>query len=365
MSKISKNKKYLELEGVRVYINKKDNTIQLISTDEDLTGKPFQITLNQGTPSEQSLRELLVEKGMVNEVIDPFYSIPKHIKYPKTRGFKNVDTDTDDKWNLVPIGVTTNKEPVCLDLKENPNTLIAGLPGGGKTVALKNILIHTLKDEEKWKIAAIDLRKIELNYLTPYANSVLGIARQSDDAENLLNHIQGIIKDRKIQMATQEINNYRDLKNEKGKPVPSIMLAIDAADELLFGKNLSLNDNNDYWAAKKALIHHLLQQILEEGAYAGVYTTLNISHPEDLDPKFKKLFGTLMNVGGLDGFGFMELFNQRFSDKAQERLTTGQSLLKSESVIVNETRKTFTEKELLPFQIYYSSDDLKTELSIK
>lgn len=365
MSKISKNKKYLELEGVRVYVNPKDNTIQIISTDEDLTGKPFQITLNQGTPSEQSLREILVEKKMVEETIDPFYSIPKHIKYPKTRGIKNIETSNEENWNLVPIGVTSNKEPVCLDLKENPNTLIAGRPGGGKTVALKNILIHTLKDEEKWKIAAIDLRKIDLNYLVPYTDSVLGIARKLEDAVTLLDYIKEIIQDRKIKMATQGVTNYRDLKDENGNPVPSIMLAIDAADELLFNKHFLHQNNNDYWVSIKTLTHNLLKQILKEGSYAGIYTIINISNPEDLDLGFKEFFGTVMNVGGLDGFGFMELFNQRLLNEAHKRLTTGQSLLQSKSVIVNGTRKLLTEKELLPFQIYYSSDDLKSELSIK
>jgi len=65
MSKISENKKYLTLEGVRVSYRPKDNTIHLTSIDEDLAAEGFHLTLKQGSDSENILRSLLLEKGLI------------------------------------------------------------------------------------------------------------------------------------------------------------------------------------------------------------------------------------------------------------------------------------------------------------
>jgi hypothetical protein len=65
MSKISENKKYLTLEGVRVSYRPKDNTIHLTSIDEDLAAEGFHLTLKQGSDSESILRSLLLEKGLI------------------------------------------------------------------------------------------------------------------------------------------------------------------------------------------------------------------------------------------------------------------------------------------------------------
>lgn len=93
MSKTPKNKKYLELQGVRIYHNKKDNSIQLISTDPDLTGKPFHITLNHGTETEKSIRELLIEKEIITtEQSDPQLSIPEQVYNPYLQGISGTPT---------------------------------------------------------------------------------------------------------------------------------------------------------------------------------------------------------------------------------------------------------------------------------
>jgi hypothetical protein len=65
MSKISENKKYLTLEGVRVSYRPKDDTIHLTSIDEDLAAEGFHLTLKQGSDSESILRSLLLEKGLI------------------------------------------------------------------------------------------------------------------------------------------------------------------------------------------------------------------------------------------------------------------------------------------------------------
>lgn len=144
MSIVSKNKKFVELDGVRIFHDKKSNSISLISTDEDLVGKPFKITLHRGSESEETLRELLRDSGVISReafFYDPFVSLatlPKFVKRP------NFGTE----WvkELMPIGVSANSkmelERVELDLSVTPHTLITGKTGLGMSNFIENIMAH-------------------------------------------------------------------------------------------------------------------------------------------------------------------------------------------------------------------------------
>ena len=58
MSKLSKNGKYVVLDSARISYDSSTNTIRLTAKDDDLS-KGFAVTLNTGTETEQSARELL------------------------------------------------------------------------------------------------------------------------------------------------------------------------------------------------------------------------------------------------------------------------------------------------------------------
>lgn len=59
--------RYLTLEDVRVSYKHKDDTIHLTSADPDIPNGSFYITLNRDTPTEEALRELLIEHGYIKE----------------------------------------------------------------------------------------------------------------------------------------------------------------------------------------------------------------------------------------------------------------------------------------------------------
>jgi len=59
--------RYLTLEDVRVSYKHKDDTIHLTSADPDIPNGSFYITLNRDTPTEEALRELLIERGYIKE----------------------------------------------------------------------------------------------------------------------------------------------------------------------------------------------------------------------------------------------------------------------------------------------------------
>jgi MinD-like ATPase involved in chromosome partitioning or flagellar assembly len=61
------HKKYVTIENVRAFYKKKDDTIHLSSTDEDVQmDGGFHLKLSRGTQIESTVRELLIEKGVIN-----------------------------------------------------------------------------------------------------------------------------------------------------------------------------------------------------------------------------------------------------------------------------------------------------------
>lgn len=69
MSKTDENKKYVTLENVRVSYLKKNDTIHITTTDPDVQAGGFHLTLNKGTQTEETLRDLLSEQGVIRDDI--------------------------------------------------------------------------------------------------------------------------------------------------------------------------------------------------------------------------------------------------------------------------------------------------------
>jgi MinD-like ATPase involved in chromosome partitioning or flagellar assembly len=67
MSKTDENKKYVTLENVRVSYLKKNDTIHITTTDPDVQAGGFHLTLNKGTQTEETLRDLLSEQGVIRD----------------------------------------------------------------------------------------------------------------------------------------------------------------------------------------------------------------------------------------------------------------------------------------------------------
>lgn len=282
MSKTPRNKKYLELEGIRVYYDKSDDSIQLIAADPDLKGKPFHITLNHGTDTERSIRYLLVQKGVISK--EQFYPqdfIPLTAENP----YLAENKPGHYSWDEVPIGVTVNSEPVIISLKASPHTLVSGGAGVGKTVLLNNFLLHALKSPQDWQIAGIDLAKVNLSPLAKRPESVYGLAYTIEDSVELLERLHETIIQCLEVMNVQNVSNFRDVAGEK---LPAIMLVVEEALYLL-SKTYGSTDETREWDKHVNRILHLLQDIGAFGRAAGVYIIMGTQRP---DPQ---VFSTLLN----------------------------------------------------------------------
>jgi septum formation inhibitor-activating ATPase MinD len=68
MSSTHESKKYINLEDVRVSYSPKDDNIHITSGDPDVQAGGFHLSLNRGTQTETTLRQLLEEAGVIKKI---------------------------------------------------------------------------------------------------------------------------------------------------------------------------------------------------------------------------------------------------------------------------------------------------------
>lgn len=283
MSKTAKNKRFVELQGVRVYYNNKDNTIQIITTDPDVTGKPFQIVLSQGTPTEETLRELLVEKEVLNEEdaypqnFLPEYAEHPNLTYSKHTPYTLVEKNPiiyteDSKWNEIPLGLAKDLTQVVLDVKFAPHTLVSGGTGGGKSLLLNNFLLHAVRHPKDWQICAIDLKKVEFSFLRNHPDSLYGLGSTLEESVKLLQKLEATLDARYGRMKVEKVDNFQDLEDK----IPAIMFI---ADEIacLIGKDAA--DSEEGFKQKDEALR-IITRFAKIGRAAGVFIILSTQRPD-------------------------------------------------------------------------------------
>jgi hypothetical protein len=343
MSKISENKKYLTLEGVRVSYRPKDNTIHLTSIDEDLAAEGFHLTLKQGSDSESILRSLLLEKGLIrpDEARGEFLDNPKPVDPPITHpgsiypnptrvmpvtsgqtpagSMKGIITqntgskggkgkspsslvskfakmwkpeletelpkalagnmDKDTSWDIIRLGVAKSGY-VDWQVNAFPHMLLGGPTGSGKSVIQRNIFFHCLRHNEYWKFFGIDLKRVELAPYGIYKNTTAGIANTVADALMMLQFIHDEMMRRYDLMEHEGVNNYQDLLyNNKMSSTKAIMLLIDEAAMLLS----PTGSKTDEGKAEDAMVTEsaaLLLKLVRLGNAAGIHVITSTQRPD-------------------------------------------------------------------------------------
>lgn len=339
MSKTPKNKKFLELQGTRVYHNKKDNTIQLITTDPDLAGKPFQITLSQGTPTDQTLRELLIEKGVLTEeAAHPQASIPYSATHPSVSYKANsltFDSPTAP-WNIIPIGLGEHETPITIDLNKKPHTVITGGAGSGKSILQNNFIFHALQHKEKWKICAISPKTYDLAYLQQHPENLYALGLTVEDSFKAIKKLSTELDARYRQMGTENVSNFTNLQT----PTPAILFILDNANFLLndyYGNNIGTDTVKQALQALQAL-----QRIALLGRAAGIFMVLSSQRPETslLTPELKT------NIDNRIAVGKQNRISSTLTIGTEEAAQTPSNICGRAIINVN--------KETTPFQIYFA-----------
>jgi len=274
MSIFGRKKKFITLDGVRVYFDRKTNTIQITSTDKRIVGEPFKISLNQGTETEQTLRNLLLEEGVITEEDTPGLRIPKRALYPTD--FKTLRALP---WNKIPIGLGVDSEIVYWDVVKEPHSLIVGATGSGKSVYQRSLILHTLLHSDEWRFMGIDLKKVELSPYKKYTKVVLDIG---DDLRSGVEVIEAAYKEmmkRYEAMESQGFNYFKDLKDDKDEELPAIMVMLDEASMFLSLEGIQ-TDEGIITDGLHMQAQHLVGTIARLGRAAGIHLAISTQRPD-------------------------------------------------------------------------------------
>lgn len=178
---------------------------------------------------------------------------------------------------------------------QNPNILISGGTGSGKTELIKNIMSQC--NTADWNIFAFDLvcgslgkwmqRTFDSDSIT-----TLEIATTIEQAESAVSSIHREIRWRREEM---EIEDVKDFKNLSENLSPTLLVIDDAFSVLNLAVEQAVSEETK---AKLIAIRIMLFDILVLGPAAGIFTVMATQRVEsDLYPEFIKQFDWTLAVG--------------------------------------------------------------------
>lgn len=264
MSRVSRNKKFLNLKGVRVSYNPKDDTIHITSTDQDVAGEPFRVTLKKETEAESILRNLLVSKGLLKEQLSPNELLPSRAMY---------DFGISRNWQDIPLGLTADGT-ANWDVARSPHMFLAGATGSGKSVIQRNIFFHCVAHNDNWSFIGIDLKRVELSSFRDYTRTVDTIATTLEEAHAVLQRMVNTLEDRYQKMEEAGINHFSELEDK----VKAILIMMDEAFFVLARENIFTEEGK-----KRDVLHEecktYIAKIARLGRAAGLHLVLATQRP--------------------------------------------------------------------------------------
>jgi DNA segregation ATPase FtsK/SpoIIIE, S-DNA-T family len=244
---------------------------------------------------------LTVHKGSLKKELIYDYDTIKHaitgLKMPIVCGL-----DRNGKW-------------IVYDAITEPNALISGEPGSGKSTQLRSILTTLIKykSPDELHMYLGDLKMSEF-HLFKGVQHVKNVAVFPDELERMLTHVYNEMLKRSKLLNSTGVMHVDQLP--KAKKVPYILLAIDEV--------VMVMDNKD--------IKKMLVQIDSLGRALGIYNLLSLQRPSHdiLDTKVRSLLTVRM------GFRTTDLSNSKMigtpgSEKIK-RETPGRFFLKRDTL---------------------------------
>lgn len=160
--------------------------------------------------------------------------------------------------------------------------LVAGAPGGGKSVVTLTILAHCFAHAFWWRVYAIDLKRVELGPLRRFMpRPVRRVATDLESSLGVLEEVQAKMERRYEMMESEGFNNIRKLNNARRarseKRLPHVMVAMDEIAELVEEQGGKENKEEDEMrrACKKRV-----NSIVRLGRAAGVHMILATQRPD-------------------------------------------------------------------------------------
>ena len=113
---------------------------------------------------------------------------------------------------FIPVGETYKGEPIVLDLKSNPHTVVTGVTGAGKSVCIKEMISTLMKNYSSNEIEFyfIDFKIVELSLFKRCSDYVKAYVTEVEDAKELLANLMEECKRRYALFDELEVTNIWD-----------------------------------------------------------------------------------------------------------------------------------------------------------
>lgn len=266
MSRRAFNKKYLTLSNVRVAYRPNDDTIHLTSTDRDLAGEAFRVTLKPGTEADQIMRELLYEKGLIREKSVGGGLLPTHAA---------LKLDSEIPWYSFEIGEGV-EGPVGFDIRSNPTVIISGATGTGKSIIQRTFIHHCLTHNDHWAVYGVDLTGVELKPYLRYETTVREITTSVGDTLLMFLQLQNEMQRRYALMEKRGVNNFLDIEENdpEAGDTKAFMIIVDEAAALF-------KDDSNRDPKAREMIQEVTLNLIRLGRAALIHVVLASQKIED------------------------------------------------------------------------------------
>jgi DNA segregation ATPase FtsK/SpoIIIE-like protein len=204
---------------------------------------------------------------------------------------------------------------------ENPNILISGGTGSGKTELIKNIMSQC--NTADWNIFALDLvcgslGKWMQRTFDSESTTTLEIATTIKEAESAVSSIISEIFWRRAYMEEEDV---KDFKNLSVKLSPTLLVIDDAFSVLKLASEQAVSQEAQ---AQLTALRIMLFDILVIGPAAGVFTVMATQRVEwDLYPEFIERFDWRLAVGKHSVESSIELLGNENAVNLPEAKDTG------------------------------------------
>lgn len=185
--------------------------------------------------------------------------------------------------------------------------LIAGAPGGGKSVVTLTILRHCFLHSKWWRVYAIDLKRVEMGPLRRFMpKPMVRVATDLEGAIAVLDEVQAKMEQRYELMEAEGFNNVRKLNNARRargeRHLPHIMVAMDEIAELVEEQGGKDNKEED---EQRRSCKKRINSIVRLGRAAGVHMILATQRPdaEYIPGSTKSNIQARVALGGLSRTG--------------------------------------------------------------
>ena len=221
----------------------------------------------------------------------------------------------------VPLAISVGGV-VIWDPRKIPHLLIAGVTGGGKSVAQRAVIAHALRFPEHWIVLGLDPKRVELSPMRPYEN-VEEVCTEPDEMADVLDHAAEIMEARykEMEAAPGHCPHIHDLDPER----PLVLLVVDEMAELT--AQASGDEQEDY--AKRMKMR--MQLIAQKGRSAGIHMMAATQNPIITDGVITSTMR--MNITGRLACGYMPPSSSRITlNESDEAANPAQGEVKGRAV---------------------------------